>query len=332
MATALALCTLALHAEDSSPAYNFLNIPSSTHIYGLGGINISTVEDDIELSDQNPALLGPEIDMQLAINYMRYIGQSNFAGVKYGMRINDRSAWALGIQYFDYGKIDGYDEMGQPIGAFSPKDVSVSALYSHDITSRWRGGIALKFVSSSYEQYSAIALATDIGVNYYDPDRDLSLSLVAANLGGQIKRFNERYDRLPIDVRLGWTQSFGHLPIRFSVTAWNLTKWKLPYYETGDGTENNPAQIKESFSSNLFRHLIFAVDFVPSANFHIGLGYNYKTRTDMATYQRNFLSGFSASAGIKLNAFRVGIAYSQPHAGASTFMINLTTNLYEFRK
>lgn len=55
MATALALCTLALHAEDSSPAYNFLNIPSSTHIYGLGGINISTVEDDIELSDQNPA-------------------------------------------------------------------------------------------------------------------------------------------------------------------------------------------------------------------------------------------------------------------------------------
>ncbi|MDE6100056.1 MAG: hypothetical protein K2G01_03350, partial [Paramuribaculum sp.] len=40
---------------DSSPAYNYLNIPSSAHIYGLGGINISTVDDDINAVDQNPA-------------------------------------------------------------------------------------------------------------------------------------------------------------------------------------------------------------------------------------------------------------------------------------
>ena len=52
-------------AADSSPAYNYLNIPSSAHIYGLGGINISTVDDDINAIDQNPALLGPEFDKQI---------------------------------------------------------------------------------------------------------------------------------------------------------------------------------------------------------------------------------------------------------------------------
>ena len=42
-----------------------------------------------------------------------------------------------------------------------------------------------------------MAVGVDLGINYYDPDRDLSLSAVVTNLGGQVKRFNERYDRLP---------------------------------------------------------------------------------------------------------------------------------------
>ena len=75
----------AISAQDSSPSYNFLNIPSSTLSYGLGGVNISTVDDDINSIDQNPGLLGSEIGMQLGINYMSYVGESNFAGVKFGM-------------------------------------------------------------------------------------------------------------------------------------------------------------------------------------------------------------------------------------------------------
>ena len=45
-------------ARNGSTAYNFLNVTSSAKIYGLGGINISLVDDDISTVDQNPALLG----------------------------------------------------------------------------------------------------------------------------------------------------------------------------------------------------------------------------------------------------------------------------------
>ncbi len=183
---------------------------------------------------------------------------------------------------------------------------------------------------SNYDEYSAFALATDLGINYYDDERDLSLSAVVANLGGQIKRFTSQYDRLPIDVRLGWAQSFGELPIRFSVTAWNLTKWHLPFYQTGDGTAADGGSIKDTFSSNLFRHLVFGAEFIPSDRFYINLGYNYKTRTDMSTYSRNFLSGFSVGAGMKVRMFGIAIALAQPHTGATTFMLNISTNLYEF--
>lgn len=317
---------------DGSPAYNFLNIPSSSRIYGLGGVNITTVDDDINSIDQNPALLGPEFDMQLGVNYMRYIGSANFAGARFGTRINDRSAWAAGLQYFGYGEINATDVSGNQTGTFSPKDLSISGTYSHDITDMLRGGIAVKFLYSSYEEYTAFAVATDLGINYYDADRDLSLSAVIANLGGQVKRFDQTYDRLPLDIRLGWSQSFGTLPIRFSVTAWNLTKWKQPYYETGDGSSDEPLELKSSFSSNLFRHLVFGADFIPSSRFNIGIGYNYRTRTDMSTYARNFLSGFSVCAGLNVHSFRLGIALAQPHSGATTFMVNISTNLTELLK
>lgn len=316
-------------ADDSSPAYNFLNVTSSARIYGLGGVNITSVDDDINSIDQNPALLGPEFDMQLGVNYMRYIGDSNFAGVRFANKAGEHGAWAAGVQYFGYGSITGTDEIGNLTGSFSPKDVSFSGTYSHDITDRLRGGINLKLLYSSYGEYSAFAVATDLGINYYDPERDQSLSVVIANLGGQVKRFQDAYDRLPVDLRIGWAQSFGSLPIRFSVTAWNLTKWKLPYYETGDGTSTEDLKLKDSFSSNLFRHLVFAADFIPSDKFHISLGYNYKTRTDMSTYARSFLSGFSLGAGLNVKAFRLGIAFAQPHSGATTFMFNVSTNLSE---
>lgn len=321
------ICLLPAKAQDGSTAYNFLNITSSSKIYGLGGVNISLVDDDMMVSDQNPALLGNEMSGQIGLNYMHYVGGSNFAGIKYAHSAGERGAWAAGVRYFGYGAIKETDVSGSIIGSFSPKDVAFTGTYSHDITERLRGGIDLKFLYSGYADYSAFAVATDLGINYFDPERDLSLSFVVANLGGQLKKFNETADKLPIDVRLGWSQSFGTFPVRFSVTAWNLTKWKLPYYETGDGTTTADFEKKESFSSNLFRHLVFGIDLISSPNWYLGLGYNYKTRTDMATYSRSFLSGFSLAGGLNVKAFKVGLAFAQPHTGATTLMLNLTCSL-----
>ena len=96
---------LRINAQDGTVAYNFLNLPSSSHIYGLGGVNISTVEDNLNTTDQNPALLGPEMDLQIGINYMRYVGETNFAGLKFAKKASERSAVLLGLQYFGYGDL-----------------------------------------------------------------------------------------------------------------------------------------------------------------------------------------------------------------------------------
>lgn len=327
--TALLFSGARLSAQDGSTAYNYLNVTSSARIYGLGGVNISTVEDELSTADQNPGLLGFEMSDQVLVDYMRYLGNSNFAGVKYARAIGERGAWSAGIRYFGYGEMKAADETGVITGSFSPKDVNFSGTFSYDITSRLRGGISMKLLYSSYEQYSAFAVATDLGINWYDPETDWSFSAVVANLGGQLKKFHESYDRLPIDVRLGATKGFSGVPVRLSVTLWNLTKWKLPYYDSGDGTSNQPFETKESFGSNLFRHMVFGVDLTPSDRFFVSLGYNYKTRTDMSTYKRSFLSGFSLAAGMNVSRYSFSLAFGQPHSGATTLMFNLNLNLQD---
>jgi len=323
----LLLCAVSVCAQDGSTAYNFLNVTSSTRIYCLGGVNISLVNEDITVTDQNPALLGPEMSNMAALNYMRYIGGSNFAGLRYGHSAGEHAAWAAHIQYFGYGSMKETLPDGSIVGSFSPKDVAFGGTYSHDITDRLRGGIGLKLLYSAYADYSAFAVATDLGINYYDPERDMSLSLVVANLGGQVKRFNDRYDRLPFDVRLGWSQALGSLPLRLSVTAWNLTKWHLPYVDAGDGSDSSQWETKDKFMSNLFRHIVFGLDLISSPNYYISLGYNYKTRTDMSTYTRSFISGFSLGAGLNVSDFGLGLAFAQPHTGATTLMFNISYNL-----
>lgn len=325
----LLLPAMTLRAQTGgSTAYNFLDVSTSARIYGLGGANISLVDDDLLLTDQNPSLLGPEMSNSMAFSYMRYIGSSNFAAMKYAHSAGERAAWSIGVQYFGYGDIKSADAAGNITGSFSPKDLAFSGSFSHNLGERWRGGFNIKFLYSAYDAYSALAIATDLGVNYFDEERGSSLSLVVSNLGGQVKRFAEHYDRLPVDLRLGWSKQLGSSPVTLSITATNLLKWKLPYIDPKDGTEE-PRMVNK-FLPNLFRHLVFGLDWKPNDNFYLDLAYNYKTRTDMSTFQRSFLSGFSVGAGVRVRMFQVGLAVAQPHRSATTLMLNISTNFFDF--
>ncbi len=324
------LVNTAMVAQDNNNAYNFLNVSPSSHVYALGGHNVSLIDDDVNLVEQNPSLLGPEFDHQVGLSYMKYIGSTNFMGARYGQGLTEHSAIGGGIQYYGYGSITQTDATGVVTGDFSARDLAISLTYSHDIFEKWRGGITLKYISSKYDVYSAGAIAADLGVNYYDPSTEFSVGLVVKNLGGQVKKFDNRSDKLPWDVQVGFTKMLKSFPLRFGMTVYGLRHWHLPYYKPADKDNVSSELIeRDKFGSNLLRHLVFGVEVLPVENMYIGIGYNYRTRTDMSTYKRSLLSGFSIGAGIKVKAFAVGAAFAQPHSGATTFMFNLNTSIGE---
>ena len=333
----LAVATVALFAmaDDgtTTTAYNFLSVPASSHVYGLGGHNITIIDDDISLVEQNPALLGAEFEHQVGLNYMKYIGETNFAGLRYGQGVSKHGSIAAGIQYFGYGDIEGASVDGTHTGKFTASDIAFSVTYSHDVTKFLRGGITLKYLYSKYEDYTAGAVAADVGLSYYDPFHEFSASLVGKNLGGQVKKFNEFKDNLPWDIQVGVSKMLGKAPVRLHLTAYELARWNSPYYKIEDINNPNSDLIKkESFGSNLLRHLVFGVEVLPSNTIYLGLGYNYRMRTDMATYKRDFMSGMSVCGGLKVKAFGVGAAFARPHSGATTMMFNLTASIGELLK
>lgn len=319
------LTSFAAYAEEfgegESSAYSFLNIPSSSIIYGLGGVNISTVDpDDVGSTQQNPSLLGPEFGSQIQLNYMRWLNSGNFAGLTGCTALGEHNALGASLQYYGYGSIRHTDMDGTVLGDYSPNDIVLSGFYSHDLSATLRGGFAIKAAFSQYGDYSAVALGADLGMNYYDSENNLSVSLVISSLGGQLKRFHDTYEKLPTDVRIGLTKLLGETPISLSVTAWNMTKWKMPAV-TSDK--------EDPFFGTLMRHLVIGFNIVPSKKFNFAVGYNYNTRSEMTVNSRNILSGLSVSGGIKLNAFGFSVALAQPHSGATTMMVNFTTNLYD---
>lgn len=310
--------------------YSCLEIPYSSHAFALGGYGagIAVIAPDVTLAGENPGLLGNEVETQAVFNYMHYLGDSNFAGVHFGMGYGAHSAWACGIQYLGFGSATGTLPDGTITGSFSMKDILLNGVYAYDITDRLRGGINIKMAISSYEHYSALALAADVGINYYDDERDMSLSAVLKNMGGQIKRFDRDYVRVPFDIQLGWMQRIGESPFRIALSAHDLTKWKMPYYKhTSEGSLE--AEYKDSFADNLMRHLTLGLQFAPTEKFYIAAGYNHKMRTDMSTYRRNFLSGFSAGFGLQVKDFTLDVSYAQPHKGGSSVMLNIGVNLQE---
>lgn len=318
------------YAQEGRTSYDFMNITPSAHAYALGGNNISIIEEDITLIENNPALLGPEMHLKWGINYMMYVAGIHFAGTTFGVATSDRSAFAAGIQYYGYGSMPLTDETGQVLGKFSPQDIQIQCTYAHDIVEGLRGGAKVKFVYSNYEQYTGMALAVDLGLNYYNAEHEYSLSLVGRNLGGQLKRFANSYGNLPMDLQFGYSQVVKDTPIRISITAHDLWRWKIPYPTTSNN--GNSIVTNDKFFEHFFRHLIFGAEYLFSENFYIGLGYNYKAASDMRTDNRNILSGFSIGAGLKVKMFAIDVAVAGHHPGATTLMLNLSTSLNEFAR
>ena len=155
-------------ARAQQSTYSCLEVPYSSHAFALGGYGagIAVIDDDVTLAGENPGLLGNEVETQVAVNYMHYLGDSNFTGVHFGMGYGAHSAWACGIQYLGYGSVTGTLPDGTITGDFAMHDIMLNGVYAYDITERLRGGLNVKMVISSYEHYSALAMAADVGINY----------------------------------------------------------------------------------------------------------------------------------------------------------------------
>lgn len=306
-------------AQSGENAFNFLRLPYSARAAGLGGSNISIIEDDITLAMHNPALLINVSDKTININYMSYMSDSKLAGAAFNKAFGERAAGAITARYVDYGEFEGYTEDNIYTGSFSAKDIELAATYSYLLSNYWSGGVTGRFIYSKYEALSAIAIGVDLGLNYYNPDNGLSASFVLKNLGAQVKAFEEKNEKLPVDVQLGISKKLPHAPIRLSLTLTNLHKWGKDDFYNADGSEDSTSDI-------LLKHIILGADAILGKNFYASIGYNFRMSKELSA-GGNKWDGLSIGAGLNINKVKFGASYSKLHVSSSSFLFNLSYTL-----
>lgn len=311
-------CTVLLRAQDAGAAFQFLQLPVSSHAAALGGDNVSIMEDDAELSYHNPALLTNTSPHMLGFNYMSYLQRTNILGAGYTMAVGERSMLGLRGQYLDFGTMKNADADGNIIGNFSAKDMVLMGTYSFDFSDRLTGGVSGKFIYSNYEQVYSLALGVDLGLNYYNPDCLLSLSLVARNLGGQVKTYDGMHEGLPFNLLVGVSKDFAHAPVRLSLTLTDLHRWRAEgFYNSSDDT----------WSAILLKHFILGADIFPTQSIYISLGYNFLTHSELKNAAKRSLEGFAIGAGLQVSRVKVGVSYGKYHVAASSLMMNFAIQL-----
>lgn len=293
-------------AQDSQTGYNFLRLPVSAHAAALGSDNISVIEDDPSLMFHNPALLSSVSDKSLNLNYMNYMEGANAASASFSKIVKEKATIGVMAQFLDYGKMKEVDEHNVQTGEFSAKDIAIAGALSYQLGTNIVGGITARLITSYIGDYNAFAMGVDLGVNYYDPEKEWSVSATVKNLGGELDAFEEEYNKLPLDLQIGASKRLIGSPLRLSATLVDMNH----------------------LNKKFIHHLVAGADVILSPQIYLAVGYNFRRASEMEIVSNDeergssHGAGLSLGGGIQLDRFKLNIAYGKYHVSSHSLLIS----------
>lgn len=311
LAIGCGLQALSVQAQESKEVYSFLRLPVSAHAAAVGGENISLVEDDPTVIFHNPALINNTSDKSININFMTYMEGTTTASASFVKAAGDRSSWGVSAQYMAYGSIKETTLNNEQTGTFSPKDIALAGTFAYMLGDEISGGITGRFISSTIGSYSSAAVSFDLGVNYYQEEKGWSVSAVVKNLGGQIKAYDEDFERIPLDLQLGVTKKLIGSPLTLHATLSRLHNW----------------------DQGLIKHLAVGADVYLGQQIFLAAGYNFRRSSEMKIIASdddkgsNHGAGLSLGGGVLLQRFKLQLAYAKYHVSAYSLLVNATYSL-----
>ena len=308
-------------------AYQFLNLSTSARQIALGG-EVLTLMDDVNQPTWNPAVINHKIDNKISANYSSYLAGINIGSLSYARLISRRFGTIHGnISYLDYGALIGADEQGVETGNFSASDLAISVGYA--VILPWTNvffGANVKLINSNISNFTSTGIAADFGILYYSPYKPYSFTIVARNVGTQIKSFNGTREKLPFKVALGASYQLEFVPLKWYATIDNLQKWDVSVPNPSDQTtdlEGNVTIEDVGFIGNTFRHFVIGAELLPESAINLRLGYNFRRAAELKLQNVRTFGGISFGFGLKMNRLKFNSAYSKFHSAtnASTFSL-----------
>lgn len=341
-------CSVAFSQTGGTKTYRFLDIPMTARAAALGGNSMGIWGDDINLIYSNPSLLNPGMAKQVAFNYSSYVGDLKFGYVAYAHNLKKNGMLAGSIQFYDYGKFVGYDELGQKTNNFNANDYSINLNYAKPMAdSMFNIGIALKTIISQYDVYKSFGNAIDFGFTYHTK-KDLTISLMAKNIGFIWKSYTNNLtqnETLPQTVQLGASYKPTKAPFRVFIVYDQLFKWKIKYVSpidtagksntlgssttsSADSSGWQKFRVKSgSFLDNFMQHFTFGTEIVLTKNFNLRLAYNYRRQREFTLPDRRGANGLSFGFGFKVKRFGFSYSFTKMAFPGNSSVFGITASL-----
>ena len=320
--------------------YEFLNVPVSARIAGLGGSVIAVHDNDPTLALTNPSLLNEEMSGMLTLSYLNYFTDINHGYFSYIRDFKKAGTFSAGIKYISYGDFLETDEGGNELGTFTAAEYAFILGWGKNIDSSFSVGANLKPIYSNMYLYNSVGLAMDLSGTYCNKDKGFTASMVIKNIGTQITPYVEGAEKepLPFEVQAGISKKLSHMPFRVSIDAIQLQNWNLSYNDSTIATNQNEAltdeqkaeRNKTSMLNETFRHIVLGGEFAPSKSFMLRFGFNFKRRSELALDNKPGLVGFSWGLGFRIKKFHVSYGSARYHLAGSSNHFTISTNLSDY--
>ncbi len=330
----LLFCTISYGQIGGQSVYQFLNLVTSPRQAALGGKTLTIYDEDVNQANFNPATINVEMDNHLAMNYGNYFGEVTYGTASYAYTFDRHvQTFQAGINYINYGKFQGTDEIGNFTSEFTGSEIALSIGYSFVIPNiPIHFGTSAKFISSNLERYNSIGGAIDIGALFIDERNDVNWALVVRNIGTQFSTYSGFNEKLPMEVLIGVSQQVENVPVRWHLTLENLQQWNIAFSNPARAVgsiDGGSTSEKVSVFNNALRHLIIGAELFPKKSFNLRVGYNFRRGEELSILEQRTFAGISVGFGLKFNNLKLNYSYSRYTLAGNTSLFGLTINFQE---
>lgn len=326
------LSVLDIKAEAGRETYSFLNMPTSAKVASVGGMNVSIATPNLNVAYYNPALLTDTLNNALSISYVDYLLDSKVGFVSFARKVGNLGLFNFGVHFVSYGTFTAFDATDTEIGEFTAKEYEFFIAGHKRLGKHLNAGLTFKPIYSVLETYQSFGLLVDVGIHYKNTDETFTAGAVARNIGGPVSNYTDDSNgEVPFNIVVGSTFKLRHAPFRFSVTLNEMDELDLTYKSVLDdqtSTDNS----SDSFGEKLFRHAIIGAEFVPSKNFFVSFGYNFRRKQELKMTENAGTTGLSWGFGIRVAKYNISYGSARYHLGGTTNHFTISTNLNSFVK
>jgi len=221
------LCLVSLSAQTNdtrviTTAVPFLLISPDARGSGLGDQGVASTPDVFSQYWNAAKYAFADEDFGIGVSYTPYLSRLvndiNLMYLSHYAKLNERSAYGIGLRYFGLGEINLTDINGEDIGTVKPNEFALDASYGMQLSPTYSMAVTLRYIVSDLKLETSQADATaaknmafDIS-GYYrshtfpfsDGEGRIRAGFNLMNMGPKLKYYkSEEGDFMPTNLKLG---------------------------------------------------------------------------------------------------------------------------------